>query len=156
MKYIKQLLVLSLLASCQTAFASDEIAMHAYDMQKLEANGPVKEADFNLAETINDKQVEVPLVTQYLGYQASVDKITNNTNTLAGGSAASVKITRRRDLDCHGLSCFDTISATGTPGRIWIDLGSERKVNFPRCFKYKTWGITALTQAEIAQINSTK
>lgn len=94
---------------------------------------------------MNDDHGDSLLVTRYLGYQANASKISNNTETLTAGGNTGVKITRRHDLDCHGLACFDTINANGMSGRIWIDLNSERQNGFPRAFMYKTWAILALT-----------
>jgi hypothetical protein len=142
MSYIKYILLIVLFASCQSAWAFDENEMRARDMQQLEQSGPVKGSELHLADTLNDLHGDSLLVTKYLGFQASADKINNNTDAL---NAGAVKLTRRHDLDCHGLSCFDTVNANGMPGRVWIDLNSERQNGFLKTYMYKTWAILALT-----------
>src|SRR5579883_108648 len=118
MNKVIYLVSILIIATCQSAWAFDENDMRARDMQKLEQSGPAKGSEFNLVDTLNDDHGDSLLVTHYLGYQASPEKITNNSDTLSGG--AGVKLVRRHDLDCHGLACFDTVNANGMPGRIWI------------------------------------
>lgn len=145
MRYIKYLLIILFFATAQSAWALDEGAMRSQFMQELERSGPSKGVEFNLCSTLNDKRAEEPLLTQYFGYQANPEKITDKTEILTGANESDVRLTRRRDLDSHGLACFDTLSANGTLGRMWVDFGSEKKIQFPKCYMYKTWGILSMT-----------
>ncbi|MBX9688593.1 MAG: hypothetical protein K2X27_17925 [Candidatus Obscuribacterales bacterium] len=145
MKYIDLLVCISIFAFGQAALGADGLNCSASDLYKLAQAGPLPGTEFNLAETINEhSQNEVLPEAKYLGYQASATKIGEDSKTLSVGGGPELKTHRRRDLDRSGLHCFDTVAADGTCGRVWIDLKSQRKVSFPKCYMYKTWAILAI------------
>lgn len=149
MKYIIILLLINLFAASQAALGADESAVNPSDFQKLTQNAAVRGTQFNLSETLNDYRPNVVSPEpQYFGYKANASKIIDSSETLSAGCGPEVKISRRRELDCAGLACFDTVAADGTRGRVWLDLKSPRKVQFPQCFQYKTWAILAVAPAQ--------